>query len=202
LDLSNQDAIFAVTDSAATIFAALGTRSERAGNQHPFTAPYDAFQASDGWVVAASASNKLFRKLCRAIGRPELADDERFRSHRGRSANRTEINGIVAEWVRSRSCDEVLAALGPSGAEIPCARVSSPEELVEDPQLLARGMIERHAQPDLGEIVFHGSPLRFAGAEPRARALAPALAADNEDVYGEIGLTPADLAGLRERGVI
>jgi crotonobetainyl-CoA:carnitine CoA-transferase CaiB-like acyl-CoA transferase len=63
-------------------------------------------------------------------------------------------------------------------------------------------MIERHAHPDLGEIVFHGSPLRFAGAEPRARALAPALAADNEDVYGEIGLTPADLAGLRERGVI
>ena len=109
LDLSNQDAIFAVTDSAATIFAALGSRSERAGNQHPFTAPYDAFQASDGWVVAASASNKLFRKLCQAIGRPELADDERFRSHRGRSANRSEINGIVGEWVRSRSCDEVLS---------------------------------------------------------------------------------------------
>ena len=202
LDLSNQDAIFAVTDSAATIFAALGSRSERAGNQHPFTAPYDAFQASDGWVVAASASNKLFRKLCQAIGRPELADDERFRSHRGRSAHRSEINRIVAQWVRPRSCDEVLALLGPSGAQIPCGRVSSPEELVDDPQLLARGMIERHAHPDLGEIVFHGSALRFAGAEPRARVLAPALAADNEEVYAEIGLTPADLAGLRERGVI
>jgi crotonobetainyl-CoA:carnitine CoA-transferase CaiB-like acyl-CoA transferase len=63
-------------------------------------------------------------------------------------------------------------------------------------------MIERHAHPSLGEIVFHGSPLRFSGAEPRALALAPALAADNEDVYAEIGLTPADLAGLRERGVI
>ena len=76
------------------------------------------------------------------------------------------------------------------------------DELIDDPQLLARGMIERHAHPSLGEIVFHGSPLRFSGAEPRARALAPALAADNEDVYREIGLTPADLARLRERGVI
>ena len=202
LDLSNQDAVFAVTDSAATIFAGLGARSERAGNQHPFTAPYDAFEASDGWMVVASASNKLFRKLCQAIGRPELADDERFRSHRGRSANRSQINGIVGEWVRHRNCDEVLAVLGPSGAEIPCARVAPPEELIDDPQLLARGMIERHAHPSLGEIVFHGSPLRFSGAEPRARALAPALAADNEDVYAEIGLTPADLVGLRERGVI
>ncbi len=202
LDLSNQDAVFAVTDSAATIFAALGVRSERAGNQHPFTAPYDAFEASDGWMVVASASNKLFRKLCQAIGRPELADDERFRSHRGRAANRSLINGIIGEWVRQRSCDEVMAFLGPSGAEIPCARVSGPDELIDDPQLLARGMVERHAHPSLGEIVFHGSPLRFSGAEPRARALAPALAADNEDVYAEIGLTPADLARLRERGVI
>jgi crotonobetainyl-CoA:carnitine CoA-transferase CaiB-like acyl-CoA transferase len=202
LDLSNQDAIFAVTDSAATIFAGLGMRSSRAGNQHPFTAPYDAFETRDGWVVAATASNKLFRKLCHAIGRPELADDERFRSHRGRSANRTEINGIVAEWVRPRSCDEVLAALGPSGAQIPCARVSSPEELIDDPQLLARGMIEQHPHPSLGEIVFHGNPLRFSGSEPRALPLAPELAADNEDVYAEIGLTPADLTRLREKGVI
>jgi CoA:oxalate CoA-transferase len=202
LDLSNQDAVFAVTDSAATIFAGLGARSERAGNQHPFTAPYDAFEARDGWMVVASASNKLFRKLCQAIGRPELADDERFRSHRGRSAHRSLINDIVGEWVRHRSCDEVLAVFGSSGAQIPCARVSRPDELIDDPQLLARGMIERHAHPSLGEIVFHGSPLRFSGAEPRALALAPALAADNEDVYAEIGLTRADLAGLRERGVI
>ena len=96
----------------------------------------------------------------------------------------------------------MLAVLGPSGAQIPCGRVSSPEELVDDPQLLARGMIERHAHPELGEILFHGSPLRFAGAEPRTRALAPALAADNQEVYAEIGLTPADLARLREQGVI
>ena len=88
LDLSNQDAIFAITDSAATIFAGIGARMERVGNQHPFTAPYDAFATRDGHVVIATASNKLFRKLCAAIGRPELASDERYRSHRGRARNR------------------------------------------------------------------------------------------------------------------
>jgi crotonobetainyl-CoA:carnitine CoA-transferase CaiB-like acyl-CoA transferase len=202
LDLSNQDAIFAITDSAATIFAGLGARSGRVGNQHPFTAPYDAFAARDGHVAIATASNKLFRALCEAIGRPELASDERFRSHRGRAAHRAEINALVAGWVAERSCADVLAALGPEGARLPCARVAAPEDLLDDPQLVARGMIERHAHPTLGEVVFHGSPLRFAGAEPRARALAPDLGADNAAVYGELGLGPDDLARLAADGVI
>jgi CoA:oxalate CoA-transferase len=202
LDLSNQDAIFAVTDSAATIFAGLGLRSARCGNQHPFTAPYDAFEARDGFVVVATASNKLFRTLCEAIGRPELASDERFRSHRGRAAHRAEVNAVVAAWVRERSCQEVLARLGPGGAELPCARVESPEELLDDAQLEARGMLERHPHPSLGEIVFHGNPLRFAGAEPRERALAPALGEHNGEVFGELGLGAAELEALASRKVI
>lgn len=202
LDLSNQDAIFAVTDSAATIFAGLAARSARCGNQHPFTAPYDAFEAADGFVVVATASNKLFRQLCDAIGRPELAADERFKSHRGRAANRAEVNAVVAEWVRGRSCEEVLERLGPAGARVPCARVASPEELLTDPQLAARGMVERHPHPTLGEIVFHGSPLHFSGAEPRARTLAPGLGEHNAEVYAELGLGPQELTELAARGVL
>jgi CoA:oxalate CoA-transferase len=202
LDLSNQDAIFAITDSAATIAAGLGLRAERVGNQHPFTAPYDAFEAKDGYVAIGTASNKLFRGLSAAIGRPELATDDRYKSHRGRSARRRELNAEVAGWVRERTCDEVLRVLGPEGARLPCARVMRPDELLQDPQLKARGMIERHPHPVLGEIVFHGNPLRFAGAQPRARALAPALGEDNAAVYGELGLSPDDLAQLAERGVI
>ena len=202
LDLSNQDAVFAITDSAASIMAGIGVASERVGNQHPFAAPYDAFEARDGWVVVATASNKLFRGLCEALGRPELASDERFRDHRGRSRHRSEINGIIGAWVAERSCDAVLAALGPDGADVPCARVSRPDELLADPQLLARGMIERHAHPTLGEVVFHGNPLRFDGAAPRARALAPDLGAHNAEVYAELGLSAHDLAELAEHGVV
>lgn len=202
LDLSNQDAVFAITDSAATIFAGIGARSERLGNQHPFTAPYDAFAARDGYVAIATASNKLFRVLCAAIGRPELGADERFRSHRGRAARRAEINAVVADWVAERRCEEVLAVLGPTGAQLPCARVAAPEDLLDDPQLVSRGMIERHPHPTLGEVVFHGNPLKLAGAAPRARALAPDLGADNAAVYGELGLGPEDLARLAAEGAI
>jgi crotonobetainyl-CoA:carnitine CoA-transferase CaiB-like acyl-CoA transferase len=202
LDLSNQDAIFAITDSWATIAHGLGVRAERTGNQHPFTAPYDCLAARDGWIVVGTASNKLFRKLCAAIGRAELAADERFRSHRGRATHRREINAIVGAWVHERTCDEVLAALGPGGADVPCARVATPDELVHDEQLLARGMLERHPHPDAGEVLFHGNPLRFEGAEPRRLPLAPRLGEHNREVYAELGLGEGDLARLAAAGVI
>lgn len=202
LDLSNQDAIFVLTDSAATIAAGLGIGSPRVGNQHPFTAPYDAYATKDGHVAIGTASNRLFRRLCEAIGRAEVASDERFRDHRGRARHRAEVNEIVAAWARERTCEEVLHALGPQGAQLPCAKVARPEELIDDAQLLARGMIERHAHPELGEIVFHGNPLRFGGAEPRARALAPSLGEDTEAVLAEIGVEASELARLREAGIV
>jgi crotonobetainyl-CoA:carnitine CoA-transferase CaiB-like acyl-CoA transferase len=108
----------------------------------------------------------------------------------------------VAEWVRDRTCDEVLAELGPGGAELPCAVVARADELLEDPQLVARGMIDRQPHPAIGEIVFHGNPLKLSDTEARERALAPNLAEHNQDVYSEIGLTCADLERLTEAGVI
>jgi crotonobetainyl-CoA:carnitine CoA-transferase CaiB-like acyl-CoA transferase len=202
LDLSNQDAVFAVTDSALAIASAIGAYGGRVGNQHPFTAPYDVFATRDGWVAIASASNKLFRGLCSAIGRAELADDERYRSHRGRAHHRREINAVVADWAEARTTAAIVAALGPEGADVPCARVVAPDELGSDPQLLAREMIEHHAHPTLGEVVFHGNPLKFDGARPRRIALAPKLAEHNAEVYAEIGLSRDDLAQLANDEVI
>ncbi len=202
LDLSNQDAMFAITDSWATIAAGLGIRAERVGNQHTFSAPYDALEARDGWIVVGSASNKLFRRICAAIGKPELGTDERFRSHRGRAQRRRELNAIIGDWVRERTCDEALAAFGPEGADVPCARVVRPDELIDDPQLNARGMIERHPHPAIGEIVLHGNALQFAGAASRARALAPRLGEHNAEVFAEIGVDADEIARLAAAGVV
>jgi CoA:oxalate CoA-transferase len=202
IDLSNQDCIFAITDSAATIFTGLGARTERVGNQHAFTAPYECLETTDGHVVIGTASNKLFRKLVAAIGRPELGSDPRFKHHGARGANRREINAIVSAWARDKSCDEVLAALGPKGADVPCARVETPEELITSPQLLARGMIERLSHPTLGEVVFHGNALRLSGTEPRERPLAPALGADNDEILGGLGFDADARRALAEKGVI
>ena len=73
---------------------------------------------------------------------------------------------------------------------------------IDDPQLLERGMIERHSHPSLGEVLFHGNPLRFSDALPRARPLAPRLGEHNAEVYGEVGVGEEDLERLAEDGVI
>src|SRR5437899_1954759 len=87
----------------------------------------------------------------------------------------------------------LLARERTGGADVPCARVARPDELIDDPQLVARGMIEREPHPSLGEIVFHGNPLQFSDAAPRARRLAPALGEHNAEVYAEIGVEAAEL---------
>jgi crotonobetainyl-CoA:carnitine CoA-transferase CaiB-like acyl-CoA transferase len=202
LDLSNQDALFAIADSSLTIWKGIGESMERVGNQHPFTAPYDCFATRDGHVVIASASNRLFRRLCEGIGRPELAEDERYRHHRVRAQNRVELNGIFADWSAERTCDEVIARLGPDGVGVPVARVERPEDLAEDTQLIAREMIERHPHPSIGEVWFHGNPLKYDGADPREIPLAPELAADNEAVYGALGVSSDELRRLEEEGVV
>jgi crotonobetainyl-CoA:carnitine CoA-transferase CaiB-like acyl-CoA transferase len=202
LDLSNQDCVFAITDSAASIFAGIGARMERVGNQHPFTAPYECLETTDGYVVVGTASNKLFRRLVAAIGRPELGSDPRFKHHRARAANRHELNGLIARWAKPQTTAQLLAALGPGGADVPCARVASPEELIDDPQLLARGMVERHPHPTLGEVVFHGNPLRYAGADARPRALAPELGEANEEILAALGIGAEERRALAAKGVV
>jgi CoA:oxalate CoA-transferase len=202
LDLSNQDCIFAIADSAASIYAGIGAKMERVGNAHPFTSPYDCFATQDGYVVVGTASNKLFRKLCEGIGQPELGRDERFKNHRVRAANRPQLTQILTAWMSARTCDQALAVLGPQGVDVPAARVASPDELIDDPQLEARGMVERHPHPRIGEVVFHGNALKLSGAEPRERALAPELGEANAEVFGELGVADAELAALKERGVV
>ena len=99
-----------------------------------------------GWSSAPPATSSS------AVSAPPSADpssprDERYKHHRGRARHRAEVNGFVGAWVRERTCAEVLAALGPGGADVPCAAVARPDELIDDPQLRARGMIERHPHP-------------------------------------------------------
>jgi crotonobetainyl-CoA:carnitine CoA-transferase CaiB-like acyl-CoA transferase len=201
--VSSQDAMFSLLDSWPAIFAASGRLPARVGNRHLGTAPYDCYRASDGWVVIAVASNKLFRTLASAIGRPELGEDPRFRGVTGRVERSDEINGIVGAWVAQHTVEEVVAALGPDGAGVPCSPVYTVEQLLGHPQLLAREMIRRLPHPTLGEVVVPGVVVKLSETPGAVSRLGPEIGEHTTELYrGLLGLSDEELAGLKTRQVI
>jgi crotonobetainyl-CoA:carnitine CoA-transferase CaiB-like acyl-CoA transferase len=201
--VSSQDAVFSILDNWPTIHAATGRLPERVGNRHLATAPYDNFKARDGWVVIAVASNRIFRRLCEAMGQAELASDPRFRGARGRLEASAEINGIVGTWVASRSVAEVMDALGPERANVPCSPVYALDQLLAHPQLLARDMVRRLPHPKLGEVVVPGVAVRLSDTPGDVHRLGPELGADNLEVYaGLLGLAADEIERLRAAHVI
>jgi len=203
IDVSSQDAMFSLLDQWPSLFAASGRLPRQVGNRHLAAVPYDAYQARDGWLVIAVASNKLFRQLCAAIGRPELGDDPRFRGVVSRLEHGDEINAIVSAWVGEHSVEEVLEILGPDGAGVPCAPVYTVDQLVDHPQLVARGMIERVPHPKLGEMLVPGVVIKMSETPGAIRTLGPELGQHTDDVLAELlGLSGDDLARLRAEQVI
>ncbi len=203
VDVSSQDAMFSLLDNWPTVHAATGRLPARVGNRHLATAPYDAHRARDGWVVIAVATNRIFRRLAAAIGRPELGDDPRFRGASGRLERSAEINGIVGEWVGARTVDEVMAILGPDGAKVPCSPVYGVEDLVRHPHLVAREMIARLPHPTLGELVVPGVVPKLSDTPGTIARLGPELGEHNAEIYGALlGLDAAALADLRAASII
>jgi crotonobetainyl-CoA:carnitine CoA-transferase CaiB-like acyl-CoA transferase len=203
IDVSSQDAMFSLLDQWPSIFAASGRLPRQVGNRHLAAVPYDAYHAKDGWLVIAVASNKLFRQLCAAIGRPELGDDPRFRGVTARLEHGDEINEIVASWVAAHTVDEVIAILGPDGAGVPCSPVYTVDRLLDHPQLRARDMIARLPHAKLGEMVAPGVVIKMSDTPGRVRTLGPELGQHTDEVLnGLLGLSADELARLRAEQVI
>ncbi len=198
LDLSNQDAMFAVTDSALTIHEGIGAETERLGNQHPFTSPYDCYATKDGHVVLASASNRLFRKLCEGIGRPELAEDPRFADFAARYENRDALMAELDAAFARKSSGQWMSHFA---GKIPIAPVLGLSEALENPYFHERGGAQAVAHPERAELKMVASPIRLDGELPPARP-GPALGADTARVLAALGYGADELAAFRDKGVI
>jgi len=203
VDVSSQDAVFSILDSWPTVHAATGRLPSRVGNRHLATAPYDSYRARDGWIVIAVATNRIFRRLAQAIGRPELGEDPRFRGASGRLERSAEINGLVGEWVAERSVAEVMETLGPERANVPCSPVYGVDQLLAHPQLLARDMIVRLPHEKLGQVAVPGVTVKLSDTPGAVRCLGPTLGEHNAEVYGTLlGLGDEEIGRLRAAEVI
>jgi crotonobetainyl-CoA:carnitine CoA-transferase CaiB-like acyl-CoA transferase len=132
--------------------------------------PYQAFRASDGWIVIGGGNDGLYAKLVHALGIPELAADERFIRNAGRVKHRRELIPLIEAQVAKKSTAEIRRVLDAAG--VPNAPVQRIDEIANDPQARALGIIQKGPQ---GALPTLGLPLRFDGVRPEYEVAAPRL---------------------------
>ena len=201
IDLSLFEAVFRFTDVMITAYDKLGIKRERSGNRHFAASPGDHYLAGDGKYVALTvAATNVFKRLCTAIGRPELADEPRFATHILRVENYDEINGIVTDWIHARPATDVIRILEANG--LPHSLIFTPEDIVADAHYAARGAITTLEHPIIGTLKLPAIQPHFSNGPPPEMKPAPALGADTEAVLSELlGMPAAEIAALRSNGI-
>ena len=198
--MSLYDGQVAWTSYQALNYFATGEPPGRMGSKHPNIVPYQAFETEDGYVVVACPTENFWTSLCEAIGRPELAEQERFRTNEKRVENREELDRILGEAFLEYETAEVLDRLGEAG--VPASDVRDVEEVFDDPQTEARGMRQSVEHPTAGDVEMPGSPMHFSRTPARVKRHPPLLGEHTEEVLREYGYREEDLGLLREEGVI
>ena len=183
----------AVIDGGAVI--------EPLGSGHPQLVPYQSFPTSDGFIVVATGTNKTYRTFCDAIGRPDLANDERFISNQSRVKNRDAIVAELSNVFRSRSTAEWITTL--EAADIPCAPVNTLPEAYEELRRVSPTMVTQVEHPRLGPLTQLGVPFRFSVCSGDIRRAPPMLGEHTAEVLEKVlGRTPEDVAALRKNQVV
>ncbi len=203
VDVSLMEAAFALLESTVPEYDRLGIVRGPQGTNLKGIAPSNIFKSSDDkWIVIAANADNVFRRLCGAMERPELADDPRYATHLARGDNQDELEGIVAEWAlrhTARQIDEILNAAG-----VICGPIYTIADIFEDPQFQARDMLLRHEDPEFGEYIGPGIVPKLSRTPGAVRWSATwEEGSHNHEVYGGLlGLSDDEIAGLREEGVL
>jgi crotonobetainyl-CoA:carnitine CoA-transferase CaiB-like acyl-CoA transferase len=203
VDASILESCFAMLDSTVPEFGKLGVVREPQGSRIGSAVPSNVYTSRDGkyLAVAANADN-IFRRLCEAIDRPELADDERYATHWARFEHVDELDSIIAAWVGEHDAAEADRILNEAG--VVCGPVYSIADIFKDPHYRAREMLVTMRDEVLGEVVVPGLVPKLSETPGQLRhAGSWQLGRDNRDIYiGLLGLDERQLSELAAEGVI
>src|SRR5881227_3106344 len=203
VEVAMLDAVYASMSSQLSMSFGMGWEDAgRTGNRHGGLAesPYNVYPASDGYIAIICVGEQHWKNLLDAMVRPDLRDDPRFESLKTRVAHMDVVDDLVSGFTKQYSKQDLFALL--MKHRVPCAPVRTLLEVVNDPHLHQRGMLQWIDHPELGRIVVQSSPIRFDGASPLPHAPSRTLGADNENVLsGWLGLSRDDIGRLAKDGV-
>jgi formyl-CoA transferase len=201
IDVALYEAVFNCMESLLPEYSAFGAVRGPAGSAMPGSAPTNAYLCKDGgYALVAGNGDSIFRRLMGVIGRPDLAADPQLADNAGRVARVTEIDAAIGAWTAQHNVSEALAAL--DAASVPAGRIYTVADIASDPHYAARGMLQTVHMNDGTELTVPGVVPKLSRTPGGHRRNAPGLGQDTDAVLAEIGLTPEQIAQLRERGII
>jgi formyl-CoA transferase len=201
VDVAMLDCAAALLTYQASIYFTTGEPQGRMGNRHPSIAPYDTFAAADGEFVLAVGHDAQFARLCEVTGLEALARDPRFTTNAGRVRHYPELLPALAAAFRARTREDWIGTLTRAG--VPAGSVRDVGEVLRDPQLLHRAMIETVDHATAGTIRQLGVPVKLSGTPGAIRRPPPTLGQHtNEVLAADLGLGGPEIARLRAAGVV
>ena len=184
----------------SAIALATGVAPRAMGSAHPLNAPYQAFEASDGWIVVGGANRKHWLLMLDALGAPELADDPRFVSGADRMRHLKELEAELSRHFRRKPAQYWLDALEAKG--VPCGPVQDMLAALADPQTLAREMVVEVDHATLGPVKTVGLPVKFSATPSKVATGAPLYGAHTREVLRECGFDDRQVAAFEKSGAI
>ena len=201
VDVAIYESVYNVLESIVPEYDGAGIVREPSGSTLTGIVPTNTYPCADGrYVIIGGNGDSIFKRLMRAAGRDDLADDPRLADNAGRVAHQREVDDAIARWTRTLDADRVLALL--DGAGVPAGPIHSVADMVEDPQYNARGLFET--------VEAGGGPLKIPAITPKLGRTpgatlwpGPELGAHNREVYvGTLGLDESELCALENDGIV
>ena len=202
IDVALYESVFRALDEIAPAFALKGKVRGRQGIHTVNACPHGHFQCSDGkWVAIACTNDKMFARLADVMGKPELAAADQYQTVAARIENEHDVNDIVQGWTGAMSRDQVQTVC--NAGEVPCGAIMSIEDIMSDPQYIARKTLTNMMVEGVGELPFPSPLPRLSETPGQLNSLGPKLGDANAAIYREmLGLSESDLQELKKDGVI
>jgi formyl-CoA transferase len=201
VDVALYEAVFSMMESLLPEYSVFGFVRERTGNVMPGITPSNTHTTRDGkHLIVGANGDAIFKRLMNAIGRSDLANDPTLADNGGRDARAREIYGVIDAWVTRSEASEVLRVA--EEADVPISPIYSIADMVNDPQFIARKMLEKAQLPDGKEFLVPGIVPKMSATPGTTKWLGPRLGADTDAVLQRLGYTSEDIQTLRRENII
>jgi len=181
-------------------YSIAGFTLPRMGSANPVFVPYQCFEAADRYVFIGITHDRFWQAFCSALCLEDLGSDQRYKTAEGRLLHRDELVAEVTVELKRFRSSEILARL--EAANVPCAPVKEVSEVIDDPQVMARGMLIDMQYPGIGSMKLAGLPFKASGMETPEAVRAPLLGEHTDEILAELGYDKAAIDSLELKGVI